>query len=105
MRIRYADDEEARDGPLSPMSPMTPVIGLSLTRAPTNSSISSARSGRGGLKSSPALAIPIEYRTLSFNLEDTRQRQLRDARTAKDKATAGMFSISPRRYQFKHSRY
>ena len=86
--IRYADDdEEARDGPLSPgIGPANPGTRPALSRQMSNSSLASARSG---IRSNPALAIPIEYRTLSFNIEDTRERQLADAKTAKEKATAG----------------
>ena len=66
-RVRYAADEEA-------IRPTRSIENQpSLSRQ--NSVASSVRSGGGRRRSiDPALALPIEYRTLSIHVTDTQER-------------------------------
>ena len=78
-RIRWAGEEsndlEARYRP-------------TLKRSNSNASISSNTSRRGSID--PSNALPIQYRTVSIQIEDSREDVLRDALKAKDATARGM---------------
>lgn len=58
-----------------------------LRRSNTSGSAMSTASARSRARSvDPAIALPIEYRTLSFNIEQTREREIAEAKSAKEKA-------------------
>ena len=62
-----------------------------LRRSNTSGSAMSTASARSRARSvDPAIALPIEYRTLSFNIEQTREREIAEAKSAKEKAAKGM---------------
>lgn len=71
-RIRYADDEIQEVGP-------------KLHRTKSSRSIQSMHSGRSR-SIDPSIALPTQYRTLSFNLEDNQSRT-QTKREKKDKVT------------------
>lgn len=58
-RIRYADDEIQE-------------IGHPLRRTKSTHSVHSMRSGRRSID--PSVALPIQYRTLSYNIEDSQRK-------------------------------
>ena len=87
-RIRYIDGEE------SPRQ-IRYDLGPPLHRTMSTFSIHSVRSVRsGGRNIDPALAIPIQYRTLSFNISNTREKELADSKAAKEKAEKGMLDAT-----------
>ncbi|KAK0127351.1 hypothetical protein ONS96_006900 [Cadophora gregata f. sp. sojae] len=55
-----------------------------LQRSNSNMSISSARSRRGSIE--PAAILPIQYRTVSFQISESNQKDTTDIRKAKDSA-------------------
>ena len=83
-RVRYVSDEEAAH----PKRELGELPALS-----RQGSASSLRSGGVRRRSvDPALALPIEYRTLSIHIDDTRERQVdaeAQALKAKSKTAAG----------------
>ncbi|MCJ1395670.1 hypothetical protein MMC18_008556 [Xylographa bjoerkii] len=86
-RIRYADDEEVQDAR---------GVGPMLSRQLSSMSQMSTRSNRSITRRrsiDPALAIPIEYRTLSFHIEETKEKEFAEARTAKKTAAAELVDL------------
>jgi hypothetical protein len=82
--IRYDDDDVERQQ-LARKRPTE--FGHPLTRSDSTYSIHSIRSFRsGGRTIDPALAFPVTYRTVSFNISATQEKAIQDAKGAKDKA-------------------
>lgn len=88
-RIRYVDDDDGPNG--DDVSPGE--IGYPLRRRASSFSIHSVQSMRSGLRTvDPALALPIQYRTISFNISQSKERQEAEAvdiKEAKKKAEGG----------------
>ena len=63
-----------------------------LQRSNSNISINSARSRRGSID--PASALPIQYRTLSFQIAESNQKNAADVKRAKDSAAKGRYHSS-----------
>lgn len=89
-KIRYFDDDvENQQATRRP----TEDFGYPLSKRDTTYSIHSVRSFRaGGRTIDPSLALPITYRTVSFNITTTQEREAAEARQAKDKASQGSSS-------------
>jgi hypothetical protein len=81
-RIHYVDDEE-NGGPSKIIN-----LGSPLTRRTSTwsvHSLSSVRSGRRGVD--PTIALPIQYRTLSYDVEQV--KTIEKAKDAREKAAVG----------------
>jgi hypothetical protein len=61
----------------------------SLHRVNSNSSLSGAHSRRGSID--PASALPITYRTLSFQIAESKEKRAAEVQKAKDSAAKGMY--------------
>lgn len=80
-RIRFGAQDEETGGQTSTLPRMA--------RTNTNSSqISTASSRRRRVSIDPATALPITYRTVSFAIEETKERQRVEADRAKNDAAA-----------------
>lgn len=64
----------------------------SLHRVNSNSSLSGAHSRRGSID--PASALPIAYRTVSFQIAESKEKSAAEIQKAKDSAAKGM-SLAP----------
>ena len=88
LRIRYADDEElpGYDGPNTD-------FGLPLRRQRTGGSSYSIHSQRNlrtrNRSIDPAIALPIVYRSVSFNVADSQERGVVEKKNARDKVVSG----------------
>ncbi|CAI6080103.1 unnamed protein product [Clonostachys chloroleuca] len=83
-RIRFqADDEEA--GRVRRGRP-------SLVRSRSNDSMSIRRAGSRG-KTDPSLALPIQYRTVSFQVEESKGKEQVELRKAQDKAAKDLSDL------------
>ncbi len=58
-----------------------------LQRTNSNISINSVHSRRGSID--PASALPIQYRTVSFQIEETKEKNVAELQKAKDTAAKG----------------
>ena len=94
LRIRYAEDEDlpGYDGPSTD-------FGLPLRRQRTGGSSYSTHSLRN-LRSrnrsiDPAIALPIQYRTISFNVADSKERGVVEKKNARDKVVQGQPHLHP----------
>lgn len=80
--IRYADDEEAGETSTDArrlqrrLSTISQISTASSQNSATNNSNAIQRARRGSID--PRLGIPIEYRTLSIHVEQTRERNERE---------------------------
>ncbi|KAK5074266.1 hypothetical protein LTR64_006590 [Lithohypha guttulata] len=80
-RITYADDEICE-------------VGLPLRHTKSSQSIRSLHSANGRRSIDPYVALPIQYRTLSYNIEDSqRQVEERKAKSAKDKTVDELIDV------------
>jgi hypothetical protein len=61
----------------------------SLHRVNSNSSLSGAHSRRGSID--PASALPITYRTVSFQIAESKEKSTAEVQKAKDSAAKGMY--------------
>jgi sodium/potassium-transporting ATPase subunit alpha len=59
-----------------------------LRRSNSNISINSMRSRRGSID--PASALPIQYRTVSFQIAESKEKDAREIQKAKDTAAKGI---------------
>ena len=99
-RIRYIDDEEdlrdvVNNGPplaRSNSASQGPRLSRTFSSA-SQLSIRSVRSLNARRSIDPALALPIQYRTLSYNIAESKEKQLQEAKAAKDKATEGTWLL------------
>lgn len=74
-RIRYDDDDEIQ------------TVGHTIHRTRSTQSMKSMQSARTRRSIDPAMALPIQYRTLSFNIEDGQHRtKHRSGKSAKPNA-------------------
>lgn len=80
----HTNDEEALE------TSRNPVMHTQISSSQL--SIHNAHSRRGSID--PGTMLPIQYRTVSFNIDETKERDLKDAKKAKDSATTGMSSQS-----------
>ena len=88
--IRY-DEEEAGARTAGPVP-----FGQPLSRTNTNASGISTRSMQPRARSvDPAIALPIEYRTLSFNITHTREKEVVEAKDIREKAAKGQYHTVP----------
>lgn len=62
--------------------------GRPLTRTMSNHSLRSVHSARTANQIDPAVLLPIQYRTLSYNIEDGRRATIDKGRPSKKKAAA-----------------
>ena len=88
--IRYFDEdvEDQQNARAQDQS-----FGVPLTRQDSTYSIHSLRTIRnGGRNIEPALALPVTYRTVSFNISTSQERGAAETKQAKDKASEGQFS-------------
>lgn len=76
-RIQWTDVEAAASRPRP-----------SLHRSNSNLSIHSAHSRRGSID--PASALPIQYRTVSFQIAESKGKNASEIQKAKDTAAKGM---------------
>jgi len=60
----------------------------SLHRTNSNLSIHSAHSRRGSID--PASALPIQYRTVSYQINESKEKNIAEIQKAKDSAAKGM---------------
>ena len=91
-RIRYFDDEEDND---ATAGPSTHGMGYPLQRVNSTFSIHSLSSVRSGQRViDPALALPVQYRTLSYNISSQQEQAIAQAKDAREKAAIGEFSQS-----------
>lgn len=86
-RVHYIEDEDLPD--YHPNDE----FGLPLHRtrsAGSTYSIHSLRSVHGRTRAvDPAIALPIQYRTVSFNVSNSQERTFADTKDKRDKATQG----------------
>ncbi|KIV88710.1 hypothetical protein PV10_08368 [Exophiala mesophila] len=83
-RIRYFDDEEDND---ATAGPSTHGMGYPLQRVNSTFSIHSLSSVRSGQRViDPALALPVQYRTLSYNISSQQEQAIAQAKDAREKA-------------------
>lgn len=68
-----------------------------LHRSNSNISINSAHSRRGSID--PASALPIQYRTVSFQIAESKEKNAAEIKKAKDSAAKGRTPFSPRFYE------
>ncbi|RMZ88655.1 hypothetical protein DV736_g4107, partial [Chaetothyriales sp. CBS 134916] len=80
-QIRYLDDDEIERAQPTAQSI---ACSYSLSRRASATSIHSIHSARAV---DPALALPVTYRTVSFNIAASQERSVTQAKTAKEKAT------------------
>jgi len=59
-----------------------------LHRTNSNASINSSTSRRGSID--PASALPIQYRTVSYQINETKEQDVKDLQKAKNSAAKGM---------------
>lgn len=81
-RIRWAGDQN---------DDIEPGIRPRMKRSNSNASMSSNTSRRGSID--PSNALPIQYRTVSIQIEESRDDILRDAVKVKDATAKGTISI------------
>jgi sodium/potassium-transporting ATPase subunit alpha len=60
----------------------------SLHRSVSNGSLSIAQSGRGSID--PASALPIQYRTVSIQIDETKEKDVVEIKRAKDNVAKGV---------------
>ncbi|KAI1079733.1 Na,H/K antiporter P-type ATPase [Whalleya microplaca] len=77
--VRWEDEEAAR-----------PARGLRRTHSSGSMSIHSVRSRR---EVDPSIALPIQYRTVSFQIEESKQQDVTTVSQAKDAATKELSSL------------
>jgi sodium/potassium-transporting ATPase subunit alpha len=90
-RIRYVDDGEFHE-PRAHYDEFGFPLDRRLTAA-SSMSIRSTRSVRSMRIVDPALALPIQYRTVSFNISNSQERSLAQAKGSKEKATKDLTNI------------
>jgi hypothetical protein len=91
-KIRYFDDDGV-ENQLPPRRP-TEEFGYAISRRDSTYSIHSVRSFRaGGRTIAPSLALPVTYRTVSFNIAASQERHTAEGRKAKDKASEGSLPL------------
>lgn len=86
--IRYADD----DIEAAPEQPHRDLPWANLPKLRRQNSTGSIRSERSRRGIDPALELPTIYRTISFNITTTQERQAEASKEAKQKAGDGEFS-------------
>ena len=81
-RVQWTDEdiETGRSGPV-------------LHRTKSNTSVHSNTSRRGSID--PASAFPIQFRTISYQINETKEKESNDAKKAKASATKGMTNSRP----------
>jgi len=81
-RVQWTDEdiETGRSGPV-------------LHRTKSNTSVHSNTSRRGSID--PASAFPIQFRTISYQINETKEKESNDAKKAKVSATKGMTNSRP----------
>jgi sodium/potassium-transporting ATPase subunit alpha len=83
-RIQWTDaDVEAADGRPRP----------ALHRSNSNISINSVHSRRGSID--PASALPIQYRTVSYQIAESKEKSAVEIQKAKDSAAKGTLNSNP----------
>lgn len=91
-RIRYFDDEEDNNGA---SGPSTHDMGYPLRRVNSTFSIHSLSSVRSGQRViDPAIALPVQYRTLSYNISSQQDQAVTQTKDAREKAAIGEFPQS-----------
>lgn len=63
-----------------------------LQRTTSNASVNSAHSRRGSID--PASALPIQYRTVSFQINESKERDVAELKKVKDTAAKGLVEAS-----------
>lgn len=88
-RIRYFDDDESNAGA---GGPSVADVGHPLRRANSTYSIHSLSSVRSGQRVvDPAIALPVQYRTLSYNISTQQEQVVAKAKDAREKAAIGQY--------------
>ena len=86
-RIRYFDDDDDNDNDAGQPSSQ---FGHVLRRQNSTFSVHSISSVRSGQRVvDPAVALPIQYRTLSYNISTTKDKDAVKPKDARDKAAIG----------------
>lgn len=86
-RIRYFDDDEVQNA----AGPSGNDLGPPLRRHDSTFSVHSFSSVRSGQRVvDPTLALPVQYRTLSYTIANTSDKALDKARDAREKTAIGM---------------
>lgn len=80
-RIRYIDDDEEAMGAAGPSRP--------LRRRNSTYSVHSLSSVRSGRAVDPSLALPVQYRTLSYTIANADEAAAAKAKDAREKAAIG----------------